>query len=184
MHQSIYRFAWRALRNDAVKGKSVLEVGAQDINGSLRPILDLLGQGSYIGTDACAGPGVDLVCPAEKLVSRFGTECFDLVICTEMLEHAPDWRGAVENMKAVLRPGGQMLVTTRSVGFGYHGFPYDYWRFGVDDFEAIFSDFTPRWICPDPQYSGVFFWGQRSDGNPFTPDRKLFAMEIPHGFQA
>ena len=44
--------------------------------------------------------------PAERLLDYFGHESFDVVICTETLEHIMDWRSAINNMKGVLKRGG------------------------------------------------------------------------------
>jgi hypothetical protein len=43
-------------------------------------------------------------------------------------------------MKGVLRPNGILIITTRPTGFPYHAYPYDYWRYILEDFNEIFSD--------------------------------------------
>ena len=128
------------LCKEPVAGKRVVEVGSQDVNGSIRPFVEALQPKEYIGTDMAAGKGVDVVCDCGSLEEKFGAESFDLVISTSLLEHVRDWRSAVHNMKAVCRPGGTILVTTVSRGFQYHGYPYDFWRYAPDDLKEIFSD--------------------------------------------
>jgi SAM-dependent methyltransferase len=139
-----------------VEGKSVIEVGGLSINGSLRPIVESLGPAKYIGVDLTLGPGVDAICKAEDLVRVFGIEVFDVIIATELLEHVKDWRRVVSNMKQVIRPGGVLLVTTRSSGAEYHGYPFDFWRYEMSDMEEIFSEFHIDTIEPDPLVPGVF----------------------------
>src|SRR2546428_3860852 len=133
-------FGIRSLTGAEVRDKRVLEVGSRDINGSLRPIIESLAPSEYVGVDAEAGPGVDLVGKVEGIADRFGEDSFDLVISTEMLEHVRDWRIAVSNMKRVCRGNGVIILTTRSIGFQYHGYPYDFWRYEPGDVQAIFSD--------------------------------------------
>lgn len=123
-----------------VQGKRVLEVGSYDVNGTIRPIISLLEPAEYIGVDIQAGPGVDVICPAEKLVERFGRESFDLVVSIAALEHIRDWRGAVTNLKNVCKTGGTLFLIVPSV-WPYHEYPGDYWRFFPDDIRRIFSDF-------------------------------------------
>lgn len=140
-----------------VEDKFVLEVGSLDVNGSIRRVVEGFGPRKYTGVDIRSGPGVDEVVSVEDLLSTFGPETFDLVLSTEMLEHVPDWKSAVRNLKGVLRPGGTLLLTTRSQGFRFHGYPYDFWRFSREDLANIFSDFDVKALEKDWDTSpGVF----------------------------
>ncbi len=154
-------FGRRVLPREEVAGKHVLEVGALDVNGSLRPHVAALGPASYLGVDLTPGPGVDEVCAAENLLERFGPESFDIVLCTEVLEHVRDWRRVVRNLKRVVRPGGILVVTTRSRGFPYHEFPTDFWRYEEEDMRRIFADFTIEALERDPYMPGVFLKARR-----------------------
>jgi SAM-dependent methyltransferase len=144
-----------------IRGKRVVDVGARNVNGSLRPFVETFGPASYVGVDIEPGPGVDEVVSAEDLVERFGPEEFDVVICTEVLEHVRDWRSVISNLKRLVAPGGVLLVTTRSIGFPYHAFPHDFWRFQPDDMRAIFSDFDVQNVESDPGRPGVFMTARR-----------------------
>ncbi len=144
-----------------IRDRRVIEVGARNVNGSLRGFVEALGPARYVGVDIESGPGVDEVCNAEELVTRFGSESFDVVICTEMLEHVRDWRVVVSNLKRLVAPGGVLLVTTRSIGFPYHAFPWDFWRYENDDMRAIFSDLTVENVESDPSAPGVFMTARR-----------------------
>ena len=168
MHPSAYIFATRTLAEADVKDKRVVEVGAYDYNGSPRAALTAMGPASYLGTDAQPGPGVDLVCPAEKLPDALGCDCADVVASFEMLEHADAWRAAVTGMVQVLAPGGLLLLTTRSPGFPYHPHPVDCWRFTVDDMDGVAEacgldvvrlEPDPDWNCP-----GVFLLARKPEG--------------------
>jgi SAM-dependent methyltransferase len=37
---------------------------------------------------------------------------FDLILCTEVLEHIPDWRAALASLARLLRPGGALVLST------------------------------------------------------------------------
>jgi SAM-dependent methyltransferase len=150
------------LRESDVRGKTVLEVGSRDHNGTVRSIIEASRPRKYVGVDMLAGPGVDVVCDAGDLVSRFGGEAFDLVVATELLEHARDWRAVVTNLKNVLRPGALLLLTTRSQGFPFHPCPGDFWRYQVEDFERIFADLTIELLQEDDRRTpGVFLCARK-----------------------
>lgn len=155
-HRSVLAFVMTHISEADVAGKKVLEVGSFDVNGSPRLLVELLAPASYIGVDIRHGPKVDQICGAAELVVTFGAESFDVVVSTEMLEHAEDWRSAVSNMKRVLVPGGLLLITTRSPGFPQHDHPSDYWRFTKQDALEIFADMKELEVVEDPMVPGIF----------------------------
>jgi SAM-dependent methyltransferase len=176
-NQTGIEFGARVLTAERVAGRDVIDVGALDVNGSLRPVVEPLGPARYLGVDIEKGPGVDEVVPAERLVSRYGREAFDVVITTEMVEHTRDWQTVVTNLKGVLRPGGLLLLTTRSPGFKYHAYPYDFWRYEPADLRTIFADLEILTIEEDSDAPGVFMLARRPEA--FTerrPDVQLFSI--------
>lgn len=149
---AVIEFFIEHCRIDEFNGKRVLEVGSRYINGSVRPFVErFLKPREYIGIDIEPGKFVDLLLPAEKIVEYFGEMSFDVIISTELLEHVRDWRLVINNMKKVVREGGYIYITTRSIGFPYHGYPYDFWRYEIDDMKKIFSDFNIIALKRDPQ---------------------------------
>ncbi len=154
-HISVIVLAVKNLTKEEIRGRRVIEVGSYDVNGSVRPIIESWEPAEYIGADIRKGPGVDIVCDAENLVARFGKESFDVVISTELLEHVRDWKRVVSNIKNICKPNGIILITTRSYGFAYHGYPYDFWRYELGDIKQIFSDFQISALDRDYQAPGV-----------------------------
>jgi SAM-dependent methyltransferase len=148
-------FAVFNLKKQDICNKRVIEVGAMDVNGSVRPLLESYNPKKYIGVDMSPGPGVDVICNAEKLLEVFEPQSFDVVISTEMLEHVRNWQKVISNLKALAAPGGIIYLSTRSRGFPYHAFPYDFWRYEVNDMKNIFSDCIVEKIEPDPE-KGIF----------------------------
>jgi SAM-dependent methyltransferase len=154
------------LRPDDIDGKRVLEVGSYNVNGTLRQIMADRSPAEYVGVDimrcdhtdgpCLTTPCVDRLCDVKDLLAEFGPESFDVVICTEMLEHVRDWAGAIHNLKGVLRGGGLILLTTRSPGFPPHSFPDDHWRFTVANMAHVFSDCRIEHVGGDPEMVGVF----------------------------
>ena len=150
------RFAENRLTESEIKGNRVLEVGAMDVNGSVRNMAVQHKPVAYVGVDIAPGPGVDEVCDVQNILRQYGHAAFDVVICTEVLEHVREWRTAISKLKHVLKPSGVLLLTTRSKGFPYHGYPHDFWRFECHDLEAIFSDLEIEALESDPLSPGAF----------------------------
>jgi len=138
-------------------GKRVLEVGSRYVNGSVRPFVErFLKPKEYLGIDIEPGKFVDMVVPAEDIVKRFGEESFDVIISSELLEHVRDWRVVINNIKAALKRGGYLYITTRSYGFPWHSFPHDFWRYEDDDIRRIFSEFDIIALTKRHEDPGVF----------------------------
>jgi SAM-dependent methyltransferase len=149
-------FGAKNLDKTEINGKRVIEVGCCDFNGSIRPLIESWQPSEYIGVDILEHPSVDIICSVEKLEERFGKESFDVVISTEMIEHVRNWKLAISNLKNVCKPGGSILITTRSYGYPCHGYPNDFWRFEIDDMKQIFSDCEILSLEGDYQMPGVF----------------------------
>lgn len=175
--QSCIDFTRAALTSAEVAGRRVLEVGSYDVNGSVRRVITGLAPAAYVGVDISEGPGVDVVCDVSDLVATFGPESHDVVVTTEMMEHVRDWRSAIRNLTGVLRPGGVLLLTTRSRGFKYHGYPFDFWRYELDDMRAIFAGFELERAEPDPATPGVFVKVRRPIDGPL-PATELEAIQL------
>ena len=66
---------------------------------------------------------------------------FDLVACTEVLEHVLDPFAAVREIRRLLKPGGHAFITT-PFNFRIHGPLPDCWRFTEHGLRALLKDFT------------------------------------------
>ncbi len=149
-------FGMRNLTEEEVRGKTVLEIGSLNVNGSLRQYVESLKPEKYIGMDIKEGKDVDLVCDAENIIDSFGKESFDVIISTETLEHVRNWRKVISQIKNVCKLNGIILITTRSKGFAFHEYPNDYWRYELRDIGHIFSDCVIERIERDMNHPGVF----------------------------
>jgi hypothetical protein len=151
------QFFIETMKPNEFNSKEVLEVGSRYVNGSIRPLIENFSSpAKYVGVDITPGKMVDVILPAEKVLEYFGSESFDAIISTEVLEHVMDWRVVINGLKTTLKRGGCMYLTTRSKGMGYHGYPFDFWRFEIDDMKRIFSDFDILTLQEDHEDPGVF----------------------------
>lgn len=87
----------------------------------------------YHAIDTQAQPGVTLdgECAIdEPLPSAIGSiiaDGFDLILCTEVLEHVLDWPAAWANLRVLIAPSGRLIITCPFV-YPLHEEPYDFWR--------------------------------------------------------
>jgi SAM-dependent methyltransferase len=166
MHNSVLAFVAKHVDAEFT-GRSVLEVGSANVNGSVRPQIEALKPARYVGIDLAAGPGVDAVCAAEHAPDALAA---DLVISCEMLEHAQDWRAAFRRMCQLVVPGGALVLTCRGLGFPFHN-PPDHWRFEPSDLwrASILCGLWPVVCEADPQVPGVFLVARRMFGANSQP---------------
>ena len=111
----------------------ILDVGSQDVNGTLRPYAPQ--PSLYIGVDQVAGPGVDTVLDDPHALP-YRDNLFDLVVSTSCLEHDPMFWLTFAEMARITAPGGFIYVSAPSNG-PYHGHPGDCWRFYADAPKAL-----------------------------------------------
>lgn len=90
-----------------------------------------------IGLDIKEGEGVDVVGDAHKLPFEDGK--FDIILCTELLEHLHSPHIAISEMKRVLKTEGKLILTTRFI-FPIHDAPEDYYRFTKYGLKYLFKD--------------------------------------------
>ena len=91
----------------------------------------------YVGVDVVRNPAAELVGPVEELPVEDGA--FDLVLCTQVLEHCDDPARAVAELRRVTAPGGRVLASTHGVQV-YHPSPQDYWRWTHAGLERLFTE--------------------------------------------
>lgn len=125
------------------KSTKVVEIGSQDVNGSLRSIAP--NAFDYIGVDFQAAKGVDIVL-SDPYSLPFESESIDIVLSSSCFEHSEMfWLVFLEIMR-VLKPAGLFYLNAPSAG-NFHRFPVDCWRFYPDSGRALVQ------------------WSKRSGGN-------------------
>jgi SAM-dependent methyltransferase len=89
----------------------------------------------FLGVDI--SPGADLQGTVESLPVEDAS--FDVVLCTQVLEHCDDPAAAVRELRRVTRPGGRVLASTHGV-FPYHPAPQDLWRWTHTGLDRLFRE--------------------------------------------
>lgn len=123
MHQEAYEGFGRMLRQtglDPVLNWRILDVGGADVNGSVR---DYFPNADFTGLDIAPAPGVQIVADAAVWRPDEDEILYDIVIATELFEHAEHWDLIIANMAASLARGGQetLIATCASTGRPPHG---------------------------------------------------------------
>jgi SAM-dependent methyltransferase len=90
----------------------------------------------YVGVDVVENPAAELRGAVEAL--PVDDASFDVVLCTQVLEHADDPAQAVRELRRVTRPGGRVLASTHGVQV-YHPSPVDYWRWTHTGLRRLFE---------------------------------------------
>lgn len=115
------------------KGLKIVEVGAQDINGSLRSAAPE--ENTYIGVDFVEGMGVDVVI-TDPYSLPFEDNSVDICVSSSCFEHAEFfWICFIEVLR-VLKPAGLFYLNVPSNG-AFHRHPVDCWRFYPDSGIAL-----------------------------------------------
>lgn len=117
--------------------------------------------------DIDASKNPDVVGDAHNL--PFEDASFEVVVCSEMLEHADNPQKVISEIKRVLKPEGRVVLTTR-FAFPIHDAPNDYWRFTPYGLRKLFSEFEIIEVA--------------TDGGPFRAiaiqvQRIIFQTDLP-----
>ena len=101
---------------DYFVNKTVLDVGAGDINGNNRFLFENC---TYEGNDVIEAPNVTIVSKTKDL--PFEDQFFDTIVSTECFEHDPEYADSFRKIYAMLKPNGLFFFTCASTGRPEHG---------------------------------------------------------------
>jgi SAM-dependent methyltransferase len=90
--------------------------------------------------------GVDIVADAHDL--PISDNEFDVILCTEVLEHLHTPEKAISEMLRVLKPGGKLILTTRFM-FPMHDVPHDYFRYTEYGMKHLFREWNIIELVPE-----------------------------------
>jgi SAM-dependent methyltransferase len=137
----------RFLREQAVAAERPAGYRVLDVGCGPKPYYPFFAEraSEYVGVDIVPHPAADLVGPVEELPVEDGS--FDVVLCTQVLEHCDDPRRAVAELRRVTAPGGRVLASTHGVQ-AYHPSPRDYWRWTHEGLGRLFEE-NADWASVD-----------------------------------
>lgn len=140
---------------------TVVDIGAQDINGSLREVTPA--HFRYVGIDFAAGKGVDVVIqnPYELPLP---SESVDVVVSSSCFEHSEMFWLVFLEILRVLKPRGLFYLNVPSNGF-FHRHPVDCWRFYPDSGSALVTWARRNGCRPEllESYTDVQYKGRWND---------------------
>jgi len=123
---------WLRREGGEAAGKRVLDVGCGD-----KPYYPFFASAaSYVGVDVKENVEADLVGSVDALPVEDGS--YDIVVCTQVLEHVDDPALAVRELARVTAPGGRVLASTHGVML-YHPNPQDLWRWTHTGLARLFE---------------------------------------------
>jgi hypothetical protein len=158
----------------------ILEVGSQNINGTVRPMFQRAKD--YIGIDLGMATSVDWVIPGQLIELPNGWA--DITLSTECFEHCREWSNVLLNMIRITRERGLVIVTCAGIGRPTHGtidsdevsspFTTSYYKnLGVDDISskiALGAYFDIHGFEVNSASKDTYFWGIRSKTSVLEDD--------------
>ncbi len=122
------------------------QLNVLDVGGRIQPYRGLIETKirGYFALDLQFEGMVDVVATAEHIPLR--NDCLDLVLCTDTLQYIPDPGAAINEMHRVLKPGGQLLLSTRGCYPEHHD---ELWRFLPDGLRRLAHRFSKVEVMPE-----------------------------------
>jgi SAM-dependent methyltransferase len=126
------------LRAQAAELQNAGPVRILDVGCGVKPYYPFFAgvASAYVGVDVVENPAAELLGSVEALPVDDGS--FDVVVCTQVLEHSDDPAQAVRELRRVTAPGGRVLASTHGVQV-YHPSPVDYWRWTHEGLRRLFE---------------------------------------------
>jgi SAM-dependent methyltransferase len=115
------------------KGLTIIDIGAQDVHGSLRSVAP--SGNKFVGVDFVPGKGVDVII-TDPYKLPFDDESVDVVLSSSCFEHSEFFWLLFLEIQRVLKASGLFYLNVPSNG-AFHRYPVDCWRFYPDSGRAL-----------------------------------------------
>lgn len=160
--------------NIVKNSENILEIGSQNINGSIRDLFKDYDNKNWLGLDLIKAKDVDYAIPGELIQLPNGWA--DISFSTECFEHSKNWKKIFVNIIRSTHENGLIVLTFAGTGRAAHGTidsnidssPYttDYYKnISIKDFcESInLNNFFSRYsIEVNHNFGDTYFWGIRN----------------------
>lgn len=113
MHPAVERFVAECAAH--LDHGAVLDLGGRDANGTVCYLFPWAEP--YVTLDNESGPDVDIVADATTWTPDIQ---YEVVVCTEVLEHVSDWPAIYRTCWIALAPGGTLILTCATTNRGPH----------------------------------------------------------------
>lgn len=141
MHDAAFRYVVASLVELDLTDAAVLDLGGRDVNGTTRPLFERARR--YVSVDIRPGPSVDIVADAADI--DLG-ETFDIVVSTELLEHAERAEEIVAAAARHTAPGGRFIATMAGPGRAPHGASGEAFPPGDEWYCNVAPDELAEWL--------------------------------------
>ncbi len=139
----------------------VIDIGAQDVNGSLREVAPK--DCDYVGVDFVQAKGVDVILE-DPYHLPFEDNTADMIVCASVLEHSELFWLLFNEMVRITKPSGLIFLNVPS-NATFHRYPVDCWRFYPDSGRALET------------------WGRRSGFDNLLMLESFTSHQEPTGFR-
>jgi ubiquinone/menaquinone biosynthesis C-methylase UbiE len=139
-----YSLFFRDLKNvfdhNIKEGDRVLDIGCgnKPYETYIRSLTKCKEKDFYLGCDVVQSSEnkVDVLCEATDIPEL--SEQYDVIICTQVIEHVFEHQKVLEEAWRLLKPGGRCIVSSNFV-WENHEAPYDFYRFTEDCFKTLLT---------------------------------------------
>jgi len=143
-----------------------------DVGGRIQPYRELLAdRANYVAVDLRSTPLLNAVANAEQL--PFATDTFDMAVCAQMLEYAPEPSRVIAEIHRVLKPGAALLLSVPSLAL--RDAEEDRWRFWPAAIRDLLANFSEIEIVPEGRSIAGFFRTINAGLHSLAPSRLLRA---------
>lgn len=151
-------------------GDDVLEVGSRMHRPGCWWIVNRdLARGQWTGMDMQPGENVDVVADLHSLPDEWVGR-FSGVLCSEVMEHVARPWIALPKLRAVIRPGGWLVVTTL-FAFPEHGYPDDFYRYTQSGLRLLLED--AGFVDVHTEYAGETLFRLNDHGEGADVSRRV-----------